>query len=127
MNVTCGVPGSPDAVAVAVCAPVPLPSVRCALAVPLAAVVFCGGVIDPPPVATAQSIVTPCFGLLFASRAVTVYVTCAEGAAVPPSPVVLTMFVAVPAVAWNVMVTGEPTSPVTVAVAVCAPAVVPYV
>ncbi len=36
------------------------------------------------------------------------------------------MFVAVPAVAWNVMVTGEPTSPATVAVAVCAPAAVPY-
>src|SRR6266550_4596110 len=72
VNVTCGVPGSPDAVAVAVCAPVPGPSVRCAVAVPAAPVVFCAGVIEPPPIATAQSIVTPCFGLLFASRAVTV-------------------------------------------------------
>jgi len=72
VKVTDGAPAMLLAVAVAVCAPsVPL-NVRVALAVPFAPVVFCAGVIEPPPPVAAQSIVTPCFGLSWPSRAVTV-------------------------------------------------------
>src|SRR5687768_6107935 len=125
VNVTAGQLGSAAAVAVAVCAPVPLPSVRVALAFPFAAVVFWAGRIVPPPVATAQSIVTPPLGFPCESRLCTVCVTCVEGGAVPASPAVFTIVTAVPAVALNSIVTGEPTRPVTVAVAGWGPAVVP--
>ena len=72
VNVTDGAPAMLLAVAFAVCAPaVPL-NVRVALAVPVAPVVFCAGLIDPPPPVVSQAIVTPCLGLLWPSRAVTV-------------------------------------------------------
>lgn len=117
VNVSTGAPGNAAAEAVAVCAPNPAPSVRAALALPLTAVVFCGGVIVPPPLNTAQSIVTPPLAFPWLSRLCTVYVTDPDGGAVPPSFNVLTIDTAVPAVAFSEIATGDPTRPVTVAVA----------
>ena len=72
VNVTLGDRGNPVAVAVAVWAPVPDPRVRTAVALPFACVVFCAGAIEPPPVATAQSMTTPPFALPCVSRDCTV-------------------------------------------------------
>src|SRR5947208_1051480 len=99
-------------------------------AIPLAFVVTgVVGVTEPPPDATANVTVTPATGLPFASCAITDGFTSTAVPAVDvwPSPALMAIWLATPAVPVAVKVAGLPVSPVAVAVRVLLPAVGPNV
>src|SRR5439155_7946909 len=126
-----GLPVSVPEVAVSVFGPAVVPSVHeVTAAIPLAPVVTgVVGVTEPPPDATANVTLTPPTGLPCASRTITEGAT---GTAVPavadwPSPALIAIELAAPAVPVAVKVTGLPASPVAVAVSEFGPAVGPSV
>src|SRR5256884_6310391 len=117
------------AVAVVVCVPINIPSVRNVCACPFASVVEVAGSTDPPPDAAAHVTVTPATGLPFASLTSTMCGVCRRVATCPVrlSPELLAIVAAAPAVAVAVKITGLPVSPLAVARAVSVRAVVPRV
>jgi len=124
-----GEPDSPADVAVTVFAPTVVPNVRTVDALPSAPVEVEVDDKDPPPAVTANVTLAPLTGLLFASLTIT---TKGLGSVVPtdalcPFPENRDMLVAGPAVPVALKVTGDPESPVDVAVTVFVPDVVPNV
>src|SRR5205807_1334479 len=113
------------AVAVVVCVPINIPSVRNVCACPFASVVEVAGSTDPPPDAAAHVTVTPVTGFPFGSLTSTTCGVCRRVATCPVrlSPELLAMVADGPAVPVAVNVTGLPASDPDVAVNVLAPAV----
>src|SRR5690242_19903184 len=122
-----GEPLRPPEVAVAVCAPAVSPRIHCAVAMPLPFVIELG-VMEPPPLVTAQETVTPLTGL-------TPSVTSTESRrgrvdftvsvwALPPAAL---MTEAPPVLPKSTKVAGEPVSPAAVAITVSGPEVAPRV
>src|SRR5207237_53064 len=113
------------AVAVVVCVPINIPSVRNVCACPFASVVDVAGSTDPPPDAAAHVTVTPATGLPFASLTSTMCGVCRRVATCPVrlSPELFAIVAAGPAVPVAVKVTGLPVRPFDVAVSVFGPAV----
>ncbi len=113
------------AVAVVVCVPINIPSVRNVCACPFASVVEVAGSTDPPPDAAAHVTVTPVTGFPFASLTSTTCGVCRRVATCPVrlSPELFAMVADGPAVPVAVNVTGLPESEPEVAVRVFEPAV----
>src|SRR5437870_2602609 len=113
------------AVAVVVCVPMNIPSVRNVCACPFASVVEMAGSTDPPPDAAAHVTDTPATGFPFASLTSTTCGVCRRVATCPVrlSPELFAIVAAAPAVPVAVKVTGLPASDADVAVNVFAPAV----
>jgi len=113
------------AVAVVVCVPINIPSVRNVCACPFASVVEVAGSTDPPPDAAAHVTVTPVTAFPFASLTSTTCGVCRRVATCPVrlSPELFAMVADGPAVPAAVNVTGLPESEPEVAVNVFGPAV----
>src|ERR1019366_7827178 len=129
VNVT-GDPGSPVDVAAIVFVPGAVPRVQLpTAAMPVAVVVGAGRVTAPPPEAPANVTLTPATALPFASFTITLgaVATAEPAAALWLFPAFRAICIAVPAAPVAVNVTGDPVSPVDVAVIVFVPAVVPSV
>src|SRR6267143_4741554 len=114
---TTGEPVSPFTLAVSVWVPALGPSVRVTEATPLLPVTGDADDTDPPPLPTTQVTEIPVFPFPCASITITL---CAVARVLFTEPVWLlppfnTICVAFPAVAVALMLTGYPTSPVTVA------------
>src|SRR5437588_582262 len=113
------------AVAVVVCVPKSIPSVRNVCACPFASVVDVAGSTDPPPDAAAHVTVTPATGFPFASLTSTMCGVCRRVATCPVrlSPELFAIVAAGPAVPVAVKVTGLPVSDPELAVKLFEPAV----
>src|SRR5438105_3708299 len=113
------------AVAVVVCVPINIPSVRNVCACPFASVVDVAGSTDPPPDPAAHATATPATGFPFTSLTSTTCGVCRRVATCPVrlSPELFAMVADGPAVPVAVNVTGLPESDPDVAVNVFAPAV----
>src|SRR5205823_414131 len=114
------------AVAVVVCVPINIPSVRNVCACPFTSVVDVAGSTDPPPPdPAAHDTGTPATGFPFASLTSTTCGVCRRVATCPVrlSPELFAMVAAGPAVPVAVKVTGLPVSEPEVAVNVFEPAV----
>ena len=125
-----GEPVNEPLVAVIVFDPAVVPKVQLpTVAIPLAFVVAVNIVPEPPPVATAKVTDTPDTGLFDASLTITLgaVLTDVPTVALWPSPALIAILLAAPAVPVAVKVIGEPVNEPLVAVIVFDPAVVPRV